>query len=177
MNKEKGIDHWRMEEAFHGSACWTCSTYPLILTDHIRLINFSYTQNAAGQISFTEDLWTNENQCSHMALTAHWINDPLLGFHHLSGRHTGKNLANVILSILDQAKITLKIKYIYSGWFLLSFYHSDWSFHNGQHWKQHHNDEKPWGTTTQVQPWCQGVSSFLLSPHNKHLHWACCIIT
>ena len=87
--------------------------YPLILIEHSRLINFSYTQNVAGQISFTEDLWTDENQRGHMALTAHWINDPkdkntfptyraaLLGFHCLSGRHTGENLANTVLSILD----------------------------------------------------------------------------
>ena len=74
----------------------------------------------------------------------------LLGFHCLSGRHTGENLTNIIMGILDQVKITLKVKYIYSGWFLLSLDHSVWSFHNGQHWKQH-NDEKLWGTTTQFK--------------------------
>ena len=166
--------------------CWTCSTYPLILIKHSRLINFGYTQNAAGQVSFT-----NENQCGHMALTTHWIDNPkdkntfptywaALSFHRLSGRHMGKNIANVTLSILDQAKITLKVKYIYLGWLLLSLNYSDWLFHNGQCQKQHNNDEKPWGTTTQVWPWhfwCQGVSSSLLSPHNKHLHWACHVIT
>ena len=78
-------------------------------------------QKSAGMISFTGDLWTDGNLRSYIALTAHWINDlnesnalltfraALIAFHRLSGRHTDENLANVVMSILDRAKITAKV--------------------------------------------------------------------
>lgn len=78
-------------------------------------------QKSAGQISFTSDLWTDKNMRSHLAVTAHWISesnqgDPsgtlrtaLIAFHRISGRHTGQNLANVMMGVLDRAKITSRV--------------------------------------------------------------------
>ena len=58
-----------------------------------------------------------------MAVTAHWIEavvekgsqktlrlrSDLVGFHKLSGRHTGKHLAHCFLFITDRLKITEKV--------------------------------------------------------------------
>ena len=46
LNKGKGINHWGVQEAFHGSVCWTCSMYPLIVIKHSKLISFGYTHRA-----------------------------------------------------------------------------------------------------------------------------------
>jgi hypothetical protein len=53
-------------------------------------------------------------------MTAHWISfdesgghlelkAALIGFHCLEKRHTGKNLAEAILHLLDRANVTLKV--------------------------------------------------------------------
>ena len=54
-------------------------------------------------------------------MTAHWIakvNGPgmalesktaLIAFHRIRGSHDGKNLAKVVLTLLDRAEITMKV--------------------------------------------------------------------
>jgi hypothetical protein len=53
-------------------------------------------------------------------MTGHWISfdessgrlelkAALIGFHRLEKRHTGRNLAEAILDILDRAGVTLKV--------------------------------------------------------------------
>jgi hypothetical protein len=54
-----------------------------------------------------------------MALTAHWIakvdemalesKAALVAFHQIEGSHNGKNLANIVLALLDRAGITVKV--------------------------------------------------------------------
>ena len=55
-----------------------------------------------------------------MAVTAHWIEATgpqknlqlradLVGFHHISGRHTGEHLAHCFLFVTNRLKITEKV--------------------------------------------------------------------
>lgn len=55
----------------------------------------------------------------YLALTAHWISSDngrlalkaaLIGFYHVKHRHSGVNIANTILDLLDRANITLKVR-------------------------------------------------------------------
>jgi hypothetical protein len=79
-----------------------------------------------GKISFTTDAWSDPNQTSFMAVTAHWIQAidektstglkkklrlraDLIGFHKLPGRHTGEHLAHCFLFITDRIKVTSKV--------------------------------------------------------------------
>jgi hypothetical protein len=81
-----------------------------------------------GKISLTTDAWSDPNQTSFMAVTAHWIEAieektptgskklrlraDLIGFHKLPGRHTGEHLAHCLLFITDRIKITSKVSEI-----------------------------------------------------------------
>ena len=79
-----------------------------------------------GKISFTTDGWSDPNQTSFMAVTAHWIEATdekistgvkkklrlradLIGFHKLPGRHTGEHLAHCFLFITDRIQVTSKV--------------------------------------------------------------------
>ncbi|KAN0135742.1 hypothetical protein V8E53_006633 [Lactarius tabidus] len=72
------------------------------------------------KISFTADIWSNANLAAYLALTSHWISQDkltghltikatLISFHCIKKRHTGVNIANTILELLDRADVTLKI--------------------------------------------------------------------
>jgi hypothetical protein len=74
-----------------------------------------------GQVSFTMDVWSDQNRQAYLAMTAHWIasveqtyglklKTALIAFHHLTGRHDGKSLAKVVLHLLDRAGITSKVR-------------------------------------------------------------------
>ncbi|KIM66050.1 hypothetical protein SCLCIDRAFT_36805, partial [Scleroderma citrinum Foug A] len=74
---------------------------------------------AEGDISFTSDLWTDENLRPFIAITTHWIsksntagslklNAGLIAFHHIPGNHTGTNLAQTILCLINCAGVTEK---------------------------------------------------------------------
>lgn len=82
-----------------------------------------------GKISFTTDAWTDPNQTSFMAVTAHWIQAieqqtptavnkklhlraDLIGFHKLPGRHHGEHLAHCYLFITDRIQVTSKVSNI-----------------------------------------------------------------
>ena len=79
-----------------------------------------------GKVSFTTDGWSDPNQISFMAVTAHWIQAieektptgvkktlqlraDLIGFHKLPGRHTGEHLAHCFLFITDHIEVTSKV--------------------------------------------------------------------
>jgi hypothetical protein len=77
-------------------------------------------QNAVGQISFTCDVWSDQNQWSFLAITAHWIarvgqksslelKTALIAFQGLSGSHTGELLVDTVLTLLDRANATNKV--------------------------------------------------------------------
>lgn len=74
-------------------------------------------------------MWSDPNQTSFMAITAHWIEEidekmptglkkklrlraDLIGFHKLPGRHTGEHLAHCFLFIIDRVKVTSKVSQI-----------------------------------------------------------------
>lgn len=78
------------------------------------------TQAAVGQISFTMDIWSDQNRRAHLALTAHWIamitgtsalqlEAAMIAFHRLRGDHDGESLAEIVLQLLDRAGITVKV--------------------------------------------------------------------
>ena len=86
-------------------------------------------QKSVGKVSFTTDGWSDLNQTSFMAVTAHWIESidektptgpkkklqlraDLIGFHKLPGRHTGDHLAHCFLFMTDQIKVTSKVSEI-----------------------------------------------------------------
>jgi hypothetical protein len=79
-----------------------------------------------GKVSFTTDAWSDPNQTSFMAVTAHWIQAieeetptglkktlqlraDLIGFHKLPGRHVGEHLAHCFLFITDRIEVTSKV--------------------------------------------------------------------
>ena len=75
---------------------------------------------SCGHISYTMDIWSNNNWCSFLAVTTHWIvEDPssgslklrsaLLAFHQIHGDHTSQSLAKIDLHLLDRAKTTAKV--------------------------------------------------------------------
>ncbi|KIK74714.1 hypothetical protein PAXRUDRAFT_174871, partial [Paxillus rubicundulus Ve08.2h10] len=77
-------------------------------------------QIAPGQISHTANIWSNDNCCPFLAMTAHWISEEpstgtlkhksvLLTFHRIHRDHSGKLLAKTILYLLDRAKTTAKV--------------------------------------------------------------------
>jgi hypothetical protein len=83
-------------------------------------------QASVGKISFTMDLWSDENLRPFMGITAHWIEpmkiqtstginyalklcSDLVGFYNAPGSHTGEHLAVAFLHVLDCIEITHKV--------------------------------------------------------------------
>ena len=72
-------------------------------------------KGAQGRISFTSDCWSDPNLTSFLALTAHFISkdadghlamqNRLLAFRVIDGKHTGKNLGTIIFEIIKTAGI------------------------------------------------------------------------
>jgi hypothetical protein len=64
-------------------------------------------------VSLTTDTWTDDNSFNFMSITAHYINAPKenpqewslhtqqLALAHVEGQHTGKNLAHVLVKVVD----------------------------------------------------------------------------
>ena len=76
-------------------------------------------------------------------MTAHWIGKygdalqfktSLIAFQRLWGKHTGKNLAEIILKLLDRVGVTSKVKIFKRAHQTnrLSQSQLDWPFHHGQ---------------------------------------------
>ena len=74
-----------------------------------------------GRISFTMDMWSDQNLRPYLAMMAHWIAEvegttalhlksALIAFHCLRGRHNGKSLTKVIMQLLDRAGVTMKVR-------------------------------------------------------------------
>jgi hypothetical protein len=66
-------------------------------------------------ISFTIDAWTSKNTLPFLGISFHWIDDnwnlcsSTLDFCLLPGSHTGENLANKFLEVLDDFDISTKV--------------------------------------------------------------------
>jgi len=79
-------------------------------------------QSALGKISYTADAWSSATLQSYFAITAHWayrdnadgsikIKARLIAFHPISGRHTGANMAQLCLDLLDRAGTTANVSF------------------------------------------------------------------
>ena len=69
---------------------------------------------------------------AYLALTSHWISQDkstghlalksaLIAFHHIKKKHTGVNMADTILELLDRASVTLKVRLPYIVYLLTGF--------------------------------------------------------
>ena len=84
-----------------------------------------------GKIYFTCNAWSDPNQTSFLAVTAHWIEAinektstgdkkklqlraDLIGFHKIPGPHSGEHLAHCFLYITDHIQATSKVSEIIS---------------------------------------------------------------
>jgi hypothetical protein len=73
------------------------------------------------KISFTFDAWTSTSGDPYLSLTAHYIHMPVdqlnawvlkseqLLFQEIKGRHTGKNIAEILGDALDRYKLNHKV--------------------------------------------------------------------
>lgn len=85
-------------------------------------------QAAEGDLSFTEDIWTDNRQRSFLAITGHWIEaklvqtetgtkrelvlrSALVGFVRLPGSHTGEHIAEAFVSVMDKLGILHKVEF------------------------------------------------------------------
>src|SRR5947209_482706 len=79
-------------------------------------------QKAAGKISFMADLWFNKVRRAYICITAHWLardkhtnalelKAGLITFHPVPGKHNGKNITTLILTLLDRAGVTAKVSH------------------------------------------------------------------
>ena len=65
------------------------------------------------------DIWSSATLVPYLAITSHWISQDannnlslkaaLIGFMHLTKGHTGKNITEAILSLIDRAGVTYKV--------------------------------------------------------------------
>ncbi|KAH9025839.1 hypothetical protein EDB85DRAFT_1820038, partial [Lactarius pseudohatsudake] len=82
----------------------------LVLSDD-KVILTCNRKKSCGRISFTADIWSSASLTPYLAVTSHWIartpnnnlslKAALIGFHRLAGAHTGTNIAEAILSLID----------------------------------------------------------------------------
>ena len=87
------------------------------MTDHSSLA----WQNVVGQISFTFDSWTSDSGDPYLSVTGHYISAPpdkpnewavqshQLAFVLLEGRHSGSNIGNLLVRVIDRYGIRSKV--------------------------------------------------------------------
>lgn len=79
-------------------------------------------KKSLGCVSFTTDVWSDPDLAAFLATTAHFIvrtddgsdsrlvlRSGLLAFRHISGSHTGENLAHNLHTIIKDAGIEHKV--------------------------------------------------------------------
>ncbi|GBC32327.2 zinc finger BED domain-containing protein RICESLEEPER 2-like [Rhizophagus irregularis DAOM 181602=DAOM 197198] len=72
-------------------------------------------QETPGLLFFTVDAWTSKNQLPFLGISVHWINKKCelqsltLDFCLLSGQHSGENLAQQFLKVLEDFNIETKL--------------------------------------------------------------------
>ena len=108
-----------METAISGPEEATWSAYPFTIFKYWCLKFL--IQNSVRRISFTTNIWSDQNLQPFLALTAHWIakiesmdalqfKKALIAFHRVRGRHDADSLAVTTLALLDRADVTLKVR-------------------------------------------------------------------
>jgi len=78
-------------------------------------------QDIPGQVSFMFDSWTSKNGDLFFSITGHYITAPVahpeewelkmeqLAFSQIEGNHSGANLANIIIHVVDRYDIRQKV--------------------------------------------------------------------
>lgn len=76
-------------------------------------------QDALGRILLTSNMWSDPNQQSFMAVTAHWMANgspdqlvlcsALIAFREVDGCHTGDNLGQILFDIIQDVGIVHKV--------------------------------------------------------------------
>jgi hypothetical protein len=81
-------------------------------------------KNVLSKISFTFDTWTSAPGDPYLSLTAHFISAPAdrpdawelktnqLIFQEIQGRHTGKNMADILSRALDRYNLRGKVRLV-----------------------------------------------------------------
>jgi hypothetical protein len=70
------------------------------------------------RVSLTADGWTSPFQKDFLGVTAHWIDEKwnqkeiVIGFESMNGAHTGENLAEALINVLERFQIGDKIQSI-----------------------------------------------------------------
>jgi hypothetical protein len=73
------------------------------------------TFSTVPKVSLTADGWTGPSQKDFLGVTAHWIDDKwmqrelVIGFEPMNGAHTGENLAEALINIVERFNIGEKI--------------------------------------------------------------------
>lgn len=80
-------------------------------------------KSARGRVSYTSDMWSDQNLTSYMAITAHYadydkngklcISSRLFAFRAVAGMHSGENLANIFFGMLRDAGLLHKVTIIW----------------------------------------------------------------
>lgn len=69
------------------------------------------TLRGSNKVSIALDTWTSPNKLAFLSITAYIVNEKwefqehLIGFEHLSGAHTGENMAKVVMGVLKEYEI------------------------------------------------------------------------
>lgn len=72
-------------------------------------------QEVSGQISFTTDIWTSPSTKAFVVITAHFIDKEwklqnlIIDFIQIWGTHTGENIKNIFVKILEDFRIHTKV--------------------------------------------------------------------
>jgi hypothetical protein len=78
-------------------------------------------QKSKSKIHITCDLWTSPNSLAILGLVAHFIAEngelrhPVLALKQLKEEHSGENLAQVVIEVVQDYEIPLKLGYFYDG--------------------------------------------------------------
>ncbi|MGH7240294.1 MAG: hypothetical protein ACREHG_09580 [Candidatus Saccharimonadales bacterium] len=100
----------------------------VLLFSVFHFLTYGVLQDAPRMISITFDTWMSAALDPYLAITAHYISAPpekpldwtlesdIIAFTHFKGRHSGANMAQVIMRVVDQygfrSKVSLEAMFI-----------------------------------------------------------------
>ena len=90
-------------------------------------------KNVLGKLSFTLDCWTSTNNVAFLGIICHFVDvdwclkETLVDFIHLSGSHSGENLAKEFLKSIDE-DFNILTKVINFLFYLFIFFFLDKNF-------------------------------------------------
>jgi hypothetical protein len=82
-----------------------------------------HLQLLPSKVLFTFDMWTSGPGDPYLSVTAHYIDTPAdkprewelrvvqLAFKHVEGRHTGKNIADILIEVVDHYGLRGKVSH------------------------------------------------------------------